>query len=86
MKRGMAKLWLAGLALALVGAGPALAGSKKATHHAKSETTASATTDDLNAQSLAAAQQGKSFTPVASPAPAPEAAPATKGEAAPKKM
>lgn len=76
----IAKLSLLGLALALAGAGPALAASKKPVTHAKHAAPMSST-EDLNAKSLAAAQQGQAFMPTGSPAPA--AAPAT---ATPKKM
>ena len=82
MKPISAKLWLTGLTLALLGAGPAIAATKKPMKHATAHSSGM-TTDELNGQSLAAAQQGKPFMPAANAAPP---APATQGAAAPKKM
>lgn len=71
---------LAGLGLAMAAIShPALAATKKKPMmHGHSAPAAMSTTDELNAQSLAAAQAGKSFSPAAEPmAPA---------KSSPKKM
>jgi hypothetical protein len=83
------KLVFGTLMLGLAAGGPALAATKKPmAHHGKmaTPTAEQVTTDQLNSQSLMAAQQGKAFMPggsaaPATPAPAPAAPPA-----APKKM
>ncbi len=70
MQRLSAKLLLAGLALAMLGAVPAMAAAKKKPMHHAAATSTDMTADQLNAQSLSAAQQGKAFMPAASSAPA----------------
>ncbi len=89
MRPLVTKLVFGTLTLGLIAGGPALAATKKPmAHHGKmaTPTAEQVTTDQLNAQSLMAAQQGKAFMPAGSmaptaPAPAPAAPPAT-----PKKM
>ena len=74
--RLITRFGLAALALAFAASGPAFATGHKTTHHqAMSRDSGDAAIDQLNAESLAAAQQGQNFTPPpastpSSPAPA----------------
>lgn len=54
---------IACLAFGVATGGPALAASKKPMSHHASKAMPETTTDQLNAASLAAAQQGKPFSP-----------------------